>query len=478
MLEDLLLGGISCTKVRYSFFSEKNKADGRIDIVGVNRLFFNTDVEDPRLSDVRRIGEIHDYTMSELIANFARSKADEDALKELYGYVLRGRDTMNNENMHKEKSPSSFLIANTIDKCRVVEVWERLGRWVTYAHDYADGTEQITALTMKEVEKINADRIEAGLSLGMIADEIALIYAEQKFEYYWRASYLTPEGVCLKRLETPYTHESHPYTLVTMPMIDGSIKSVMGDLIDIQRYINRLYVMKDFMMSTSAKGVLMLPEECIPEDMTIEDFTEQWVMANGVIPYKASKMPNVAPQQISANNADNGTSEMIALQSNLLQQLSGLSGAIQGETARSNTPSSLYAQQAQNSTLNYRIVFEVFNHYVEMRDEKLLKVLMQFYPDRRYVDISGDAYKDVAKFYDPQMASKIIDFNLVVSQSNNTPVYRQLADEALMKFLETGLIPFEVYIDNSAMPFAEKLKADLRQVKESAAEQMQPSNKS
>lgn len=471
VLEDLLLGGIACTKVRYSFFSEKNRADGCIDLVGVGRLFFNTDVEDPRLNDLRRIGEIHDYTMTDLIANFANTKADELELRKVYSSVLESYDSIGGTDMRKEKHPSSFLLPDTFDKCRVVEVWERLGRWVTYVHDYADGTEQITSLSMQDIERVNAERIAIGISVGMASEDIATMYAVPKFEYYWRASYLTPTGLCIKRFETPFAHESHPYTLVTMPMIDGSIKSVLGDLIDIQRYINRLYVMKDFMMSTSAKGVLMLPEECIPEGMTADDFTEQWAMPNGVIPYKASKLSSVLPTQISANNADNGTSEMLSLQTNLMQQISGISSAIQGETPRSNTPSSLYAQQAQNSTLNYRILFEVFNGYVEQRDEKLLKVLMQYYTDKRHVDISGSAYKEVAKFYDPVMASKIVDFNLVVSQSNDTPVYRQVANEALMKFLEAGLITFDVFLDNSAMPFAEKLKADMRQAKESMQQQ-------
>lgn len=467
VLEDLLMGGVACTKVRYSFFSEKNRADGRIDMVNIGRLFFNTDVEDPRLNDLRRIGEIHDYTLTDLVANFAHTKDDEQALRELYGSVLTQSDTMGGKDMQQEKSPASFLVPDSPEKCRVVEVWERLGRWVTYAHDYADGTEQITTLSVSQVERINKERIAQGAQLGMQPDEVALIYAEPKFEYYWRASYLTPNGTCIKRFETPYAHETHPYTLVTMPMVDGSIKSVIGDLVDLQRYINRLIVMKDLMMSSAAKGVLLLPEECIPEGMTEEDFANEWAAPNGVIKFK-STAAGAKPQQVSINNSDNGTSSTLQMELSLIQQISGLSGAIQGEAPKSNTPSSLYAQQAQNSTLNYRILFEVFNSYVEDRDEKLLKVLMQYYTDRRYVDVSGDAYKEVARFYDPKMAQKIIDFNLVVSQSLNTPVYRQIADDMLMQFLQGGLISFEMFLDNTSLPFAEKLKADLRQGQEAA----------
>lgn len=473
VLEDLLLGGIACTKIRYTFFSDKNRPDGRIDRIGIERLFFNSDVEDPRMSDLCRIGEIHDYTMTELIHNFAQTKADETELRRMYSSVIDSYESLGGADTTKSKKPSSFLISNTPDKCRVIEVWERRSEWVTYCHDYATGREYISDLSIEQIGKVNSERLVTGIALGMQPDEIALIYTEPRNQYYWRASFFTPTGECLKRIEqSPYAHEEHPYTVITMPMVDGAIKPVMSDLIDLQRYINRLIVLKDFMMNTSAKGVLLLPEESIPDGMTAEDFSKKWVEPGGVLQYKASVTGNIRPEQVSINNSDNGTSEMLNLELSLIQQISGLSGAIQGQVARSNTPSSLYAQQAQNSSLNYRIVFEVFNKYIAKRDEKLLKVLMQYYTDRRHVDISGSAYTDVAKFYDPHMAQKIVDFNLVVVQSNDTPAYRQISDDTLMEFLRGGLINLEMYLDNSSMPFAEKLKAQLSQ-KQTQQEQIQ-----
>ena len=102
------------------------------------------------------------------------------------------------------------------------------------------------------------------------------------------------------------------------------------------------------------------------------------------------------------------------------------------------------------------------------RDEKLLKVLMQYYTDRRHVDISGDAYSETARFYDPLMAQKIVDFNLTVSQSADTPVFRAAMDDMLFQLFQTGAIPLEMLLDNTSMPFAEKLKNDLKQLKAQA----------
>src|SRR5699024_4301435 len=132
------------------------------------------------------------------------------------------------------------------------------------------------------------------------------------------------------------------------------------------------------------------------------------------------------PKQISMNGTNIGAWEMFAQEMNIMQQISGLSGAVQGQTPRANTPSSLYAQQAQNSMMNFVVLFENYNMFCEERDEKLLKVLMQYYTTRRYIGTNGKAVGALAKFYEPEMAQKIEDFNLTAAKSNDTPVFRQM----------------------------------------------------
>ena len=466
-IEELLMGGLVCMKTRYAFWSTKNRGDGRLDLVGANRLFFNTDVEDPRLFDLRRVGEIHDYTPDELVGFFATTPADEQVLRDLYAGCYRETESLYGRDVLQAAEPGSFLRPRDPYKCRVFEVWQRLGRWVTYVHDYADGTEQVTELPLKEVERINAERIAQGTALGLDPDNVALLYAERRYEYFWSVKFLTPNGVCIRQMESPYTHEEHPYSFGVLPMVDGTIRGALCDLIDIQRYINRLIVMIDFIMGASAKGVLMVPEDAIPEGMTVDDFAAEWVKGNGVIVFRPTRT-GAMPQQIATNATNIGAWDMLKLEMNLLQQIAGISGAVQGQTPRSGTPSSLYAQEAQNSMLNYRVVFEAFKGFKEDRDEKLLKVLMQYYTDRRHVDVSGDAYTETARFYDPQMARKIVDFNLAVTQSTDTPVFRAATDDMLLQLFQAGAIPLEMFLDNTSMPFADKLKNDLKQLKEQA----------
>ena len=470
VVEELCLTGIACAKVRYGYWSTKNRTDGKIDLVNINRLFFNADIEDPRLTDIRRIGELHDYTFDDLVRNFATCREDVQALREIYG-ICHDHTKLENlyENHASRLQNLNFLYTNDLGKYRVIEVCERLGRWVLYIHDYADGTEEIyTELTMQEVEAINASRIEQGMAAGIAPDTVKLIYAREQYEYYWRVKYLTPNGYCIKETESPYAHEEHPYVLAAMPVIDGRFKAVLSDVIDIQRYINRLLTLLDFIIGASAKGLLMVPQECIPDDMDIQDFAREYVKTNGVILIKKGAYDKL-PKQISMNGTNIGAWEMFAQEMNIMQQISGLNGAVQGQVPRANTPSSLYAQQAQNSMMNFVVLFENYNMFCEERDEKLLKVLMQYYTTRRYIGTNGKTAGEMAKFYEPEMAQKIEDFNLTAAKSNDTPVFRQMTDDLLMKLLESGRIPLEIFLNNCSLPGADKLLAEVKSFNEQAA---------
>lgn len=470
VVEELCLTGIACAKVRYGYWSTKNRTDGKIDLVNINRLFFNADIEDPRLTDIRRIGELHDYTFDDLVRNFATCREDVQALREIYG-ICHDHTKLENlyENHASRLQNLNFLYTNDLGKYRVIEVWERLGRWVLYIHDYADGTEEIyTELTMQEVEAINASRIEQGMAAGIAPDTVKLIYAREQYEYYWRVKYLTPNGYCIKETESPYAHEEHPYVLAAMPVIDGRFKAVLSDVIDIQRYINRLLTLLDFIIGASAKGLLMVPQECIPDDMDIQDFAREYVKTNGVILIKKGAYDKL-PKQISMNGTNIGAWEMFAQEMNIMQQISGLNGAVQGQVPRANTSSSLYAQQAQNSMMNFVVLFENYNMFCEERDEKLLKVLMQYYTTRRYIGTNGKTAGEMAKFYEPEMAQKIEDFNLTAAKSNDTPVFRQMTDDLLMKLLESGRIPLEIFLNNCSLPGADKLLAEVKSFNEQAA---------
>lgn len=454
-LEEFLLSGSVIGKTKYSFWKEYNREDVFTENINPNTIFFNTDVRDPRMTDLRLIGEVKDTTLDNIISSFASNEADAQKIRGWYTNTDPKHIVINTHGLTPRRMDQiDFYNASDTNKARVIEVWELASEWRTWAHDYLDGTYEITDLGLKEIEAINNQRIEVGIANGMEMDDIDLIDAERKLDQFWTVKFLTPYGQCLYQGETIYEHQSHPYTMVLHPLIDGEVWGLVEDIIDQQRSINRLISLLDFIMGSSAKGVLLVPEDAIPDDMDINDFTDEWTKMNGVI--KLKKGTREFPKQVSSQAVNIGAQEQLAMQMKLIQDIAGVSSAIQGQQAKSGTPSSLYAQEAMNSTVNTKDLFESFAWYKEQRDTKMLKVIQQFYDDNRYIDISGNRYAEEAAYYDKNLV-KDIDFDMVISEGIDSPVYRQIIDDQLVNLLDKQVIDGKMYLENSSMPFADKL---------------------
>ena len=277
--------------------------------------------------------------------------------------------------------------------------------------------------------------------------------------------YLTPQGVCLLEMETPYKHQQHPYVFAAMPVVDGLAKPLLSDLIDIQRNINRQRTMLDAIIAGSAKNTLFIAEEQIPADLTLEDYAEQIERINGVVRYKA-KAGVPLPEYLSRNSTNIGVWEILNFDMQQAKEIAGLTGALQGQVAKSGTPSSLYAQQAQNALLNFVLLFDRFNEFSRKRDDKLLKVLIQYYDKRRHLSVAGQAYSDAAAEYIPEKAQAIADnYALVIAQAADAPVFRQRIDDYLMEFVKLGL-PFDLFLENTTLPFGKKLAAQIKSLRQ------------
>lgn len=459
LLEELMLCGISCIKVRYDYFDSRSISDAKIDLVNLNRLFFNTDFEDPRFEDLRFIGEIHDYTLDEVISIFSESEHQTQKLKDIFSAVGDYNDTF--YGVSTDKMEALTFYNSTQGKCRVFEIWERTGRWVNTVHDYADGSFGTTTKSAEDIAKINNERLKRGRKLSLKSENIPLVRFHKKYEHYWKVSFLASDGTVLREMETPYNHRQHPYIINVMPVVDGNFKGIISDLIDIQRYINRLIVMQDFIIGSSAKGVLMVPESSIPDGMSASDFADEYVKIDGVIVYKPSATGE-RPYQVTRNSTDVGAWRMIEIQMQLLNEISGLSGAMQGQKAPTSTPSSLYSMQVSASLVNHQSLFTVISDGECARDEKLLKVILQFYNEPRYIPCYSDSDK-TPLLYRPSIAENIDTFNLVVSQQYNSVVYRQIYDDILLMMLNSNQIPLDIYLRNSSMPFANRILMQLNE---------------
>jgi hypothetical protein len=459
-LEVYLMSGVGCQKIGYDYWKERNLEDLTIENTNINRLFLNTDVSDVRLKDLRLIGEIIDTTVDNIVSAFAKNTAQEQRIREVYANIS-SKDFFSDYGFDARRVDSlDFYIPRDSNKARLFEIWQLRSAWRTYVHDPMDGSYTITDTPMSEIAKENNARLEMALANGIDKTEVPLLEAEAKHEQFWYVKFLTPLGHCLFEAESPYKHEEHPYSLVLFPLLDGEVWGFVEDMLDQQRYINRMVIMLDFIIGASAKGVLMVPEDCVPEGMTPEQFADEYRRFNGVIFYKP-RADGQLPKQIAASSVPAGIMEMLNLQMGLLEKNSGINESIQGQRAPSGTPAALYAQEAQNATLNVVDQLQSYQSMILRRNRKALKVITQFYKDKRYLAINGLAATKEEKIYDPELA-RDLDWDMAIAQGKDTPVYRQMVDDMLFELLKSNLIDLEMFLEHTSMPFAEKLLASVR----------------
>ena len=458
-LEEFLISGSCAHKIVYG--TRNGKSDIWIDDVAPSRIFFNS-MNDVRQWDCSLIGELHDMPIADLLSRYAKgNRKGALELRKIYGEVkdsdfqneITSLTTDNADNV-------DFYVASSGNMCRVIEVWRYESRERLRCHDTLDGSVYKAEIdTLENIEQENARRIKEASKQGVKREDVPLINSEWFVDKVWYYRHLSPLGHILDEGETPYWHASHPYALKPYPLIDGEVHAFVEDVIDQQRYINRLITMVDFIMGSSAKGVLLFPEDQIPEGMTIEDVAEEWTRYNGVIMYRPR--PGVPqPQQISVNATNVGAYELLNMQMRLFEDISGVHGAIQGKTAPSGTPYALYAQQIQNSSLNLIDLFESFKCFRVDRDTKIVKTIQQYYTIERYKKIVGEEQQNILKNIGEEDV-KNAEFDITITESVSSPVYRIASNEFLLELFRMGQIDLKTLLENGSFPFADKLLQSL-----------------
>ncbi len=465
-LEEYLISGSCFHKVGYG--TRRGKIDVWIDAIQPSRVFFNS-MEDSRMWDCTLIGELHDLTLSDVIMRFGNG--DEQTirmLQNIYGNVTEENIYHTYDTLNSTKLDSlDFFMPVASDRCRVIEVWRQEYKERLRCHDTLTGEFYKEEMSkQKSILEENNRRIAEAAAQGIVADEVPLIETEWFIDNFWYYRFFSPLGEILDEGESPYWHGEHPYSFSLYPFLDGEIHSFVEDIIDQQRYINRLITMIDFIMGSSAKGVLLFPEDQIPDGMTLDDIASEWTRYNGVILFRPKPGASI-PQQISVNATNVGAYELLSLQMRLLEDISGVHSAMQGKTVPGGTASALYAQQVQYSATNLLDIFERFKTFREERDTKVMKVIQQFYSDERYMLITGT---DTAGTQYTADMVRNAEFDLTISESASAPAYRQTSNDFLLSLFNTGHISLKTLLETGTFPFADKL---LQRIEMENAEQMQ-----
>lgn len=343
LLEEFLISG--CAIQRISSGNSGN--DMWVENVSPARFFVNS-FKDPRGWDIELTGMLHDMSIAEVIMRFSGGNRERaKALQQLYS----------NKNM----TMGGDFFKSATNRCRVIEVWALECDEMLLCHDPDNG--ELFATNMANNASIDNE------NLNRKKRNQKPIETRWHIDTHWQCYYLAPDGTVLDSFASPYRHGSHPFVIKLYPLIDGEVHSFVEDVIDQQRYINRLIVMIDHIMNTSAKGALLFPASQRHESTSWEQIASQWAKSDGIIPYNPSSgMPG--PQQIAANNTNIGAFELLQLEMKLFEEVSGVSNALMGKNVSSTTGTALYESQIKNATIALADIFETFNHFRTERDKK------------------------------------------------------------------------------------------------------------
>lgn len=463
-MEEFLISGLAVHKKWFGW--RNDKLDCWTDYVQPNNFFIDNNMRDFRGWDVSFIGEVHDVSFETVCQRYAESPEDVARLSEIYrmSHDRSKMQTYFESFGYSNFKNFDFFVCNDLTRCRIIEVWRKESKPRYRCHDYNNG--DVYKIDVEDyhdmVEVVNADRIRRGTAMGMSMEEIPLIKAKWFMDDYWYYYFLSPFGDILKEGETPYEHKSHPYVFKAYPYIDGEIHSFVHDVIDQQRYTNRLITLYDWIMRASAKGVLLFPEECLPKGMDINDIADEWSRFNGVIAIK-TKGTTKLPEQIANNSTNIGITELLNLQLKFFEEISGVNGALQGKPGWSGMSASLYSQQTQNATTSLLDLLESFSQFVIDAAYKDVKNMQQYYDSKRVFNIAGKSGAQIE--YDPKKI-RDVEFDLSIVESTSTPAYRLMANDFLMEIWKTGQISLQQLLEHGDFPFADELLQSIKSQQE------------
>ncbi len=351
-LEEFLISG--CCVQRVDIEHNLCSHTARIDNVNINRFFVNA-YTDPLGRDCEIAGQLHDMSLAALMrrtAGHSRRKAawirgiyQNCTDEHLAGFTASiGADSA---------SGTSFWHAADSGKCRAIEVWTLESREVLVCHNRR--TAEVTLRPASDARKL---RSEPDTSVRW---DVAAV---------WHCRWFSPMGDLLASYDSPFAHGSHPYVIKMYPLTDGEVHSLVEDVIDQQKQVNRLITLVDQVMAASAKGVLLFPDIALPEGFSWRDIRMIWRNSNGILPYSPNEC-NAKPEQMIANNTDIGALQMAQLQMKLLEEISGVSGALQGKSGQSGNSATLYQSEAQNSVAALADIFDTFGTFRRQRNKKV-----------------------------------------------------------------------------------------------------------
>lgn len=455
LFKDYICGGIAVA--RESYEERDTIWDSWSDYVNPYYVGFEMG-SDPRHQDINLICELHDVSHEDLYFKFAREDygLTRRVLDNIYEIDhKRDYDIEADQNDVYDLGNVSFDTPANKNCCRVIECWYKKTKpryqcTDPIAQTADDARFRVEIEDIGNVRQENIKRKKVYDDAGVPVEDRAYITAEYIEDVFWYYTFMSPDGTVLCEGECPYDYKTHPYTVKFYPFVNGEIHPFLGTIIDQQRYINRLVVMHDMAARSAAKGITIIPKGCIPDDMSPQDFADQFTEYEGLVIYETNRInPSVRPEVITSNAVQIGTYELLQLQLQLSKDIVNVSGALQGKAPTAGTSAARYQMEMQNSSVSLFSLLNDMTNLSEQIAEKKVSNIKQFYDDGRLI-ISADNTK--VMIYD-RMSARDVKFRISIKESGATASFAQQANDVGMQLLQMGAIDALTFLQGSTLPF-------------------------
>ena len=459
---EYLDGGVAIARETMKEFNGERHA--WTDHIGLNYAFWESG-DDVRMSDLRLIGVLHDVAPGELYEKFCNDQYGwtVEEINKVFEITDTGihRYYRTSGVQHNDKNKLSYV---SFDKpsdeslCRLIEVWtkETKTRYQCYDPLAQNADEVEYRVEINDIQNVIAEnelRIQQYREVGVPEDDWALIEYELKEDEYWFYTFMAPDGTVIADGESPYEF-GHPFSISLYPYINAEVHPFMGNIIDQQRYINRLIIMHDMAARSAAKGLTIFPMENIPDGMDKQDIADEMTEYDGILFIQTNKLnPNLRPEIITSGAVQIGTQELLQMELNLARDITNVSGALQGKTPSAGTSAARYAQETQNATTSLEAFMHDITSFAESIAQKKCMVIKQFYRDGRLVWNKDRTHLIEYK----NMSALDVDFEVNIKESAATAAYRTYINDQATKLLELGVIGVEDWCSITNLPFNDEL---------------------
>lgn len=357
LLEDFLISGTAIQ--RLGRMPGDDSSGTSVNNIPFSRFFLSMP-RDPRGRDIRLAGMLHDLTPEEVAMEFCEgnSRRASELLEKTRGMIAVSAVTCAGSRDYE----ADFNFSDEEGKVRVIEAWGCEPTEILRCHDQASGSySERPPWERKKILQENARRNKAG---------IAEIRIHSVIERRWRCEWLLGDGTLLR--EEAGMH--NPFVVKLYPLIDGEVHSLVEDVIDQQKYVNRLVNLIDRMMASSAKGALLFPVDCLAEGMELTHVAKAWSATDGIIPYKF-RPGDEPPRQLNPSVGDIGAKDLLKLEMQMFRDVSGVDEVLLGQDPGGGAGAERYAALVENATIAIRDLMDTFLSFLRSRDRRLMATM-------------------------------------------------------------------------------------------------------